>query len=173
MLSLLNFSPIQVFQIATITAIVAFIVSIVNYFVKRYFDSVESKKTRFKTNIEILRDNDIDSIEKIIYEIRDLSCKYWSQDLTTNQLLETGASIIGRFGYMGYLFERLFGEDINKLNEMGDLLGKLHTSCTGQDFLSKHRKLNPRLLQDIEQLTYVIIGTSIRLRRELAFEQNK
>ena len=171
MLSLTNFSSTQIIVIIAISTIVTFIVGQISYFIKKHFDSKESKIMRFGLSIETLRDADIQAIETVSYEIRNLSCKYWSEELSDTQLQVIAASIIGRFGYLGTLLRRIFKHDKLKYQTVNRLFVQYQSVCMGQDFLSMSRKINPRILQKIEKLTYDVVGQTANLRRELAFEQ--
>ena len=170
--SLNNSSPIHYLTITVLSTVVTFLFSLFSYLIKVHFDGRKLKSTRYETNIEVIRDADIKAIEVVSYEIRDFVCKYWSVDLDETELQVIGASIIGRIGYLGALFERLFENDEQKLATINLLYKRYCSVCMGKDFLTKSRKQDQRLPQVVERLTYEIIDMGIRLRRELKFEKS-
>ena len=140
-------------------------------FITQWTISVFAKRTRKISVIEQSRDNDLQNIEVLIFEIRHLCIEYWSQTLNSSEQYVLGHSILARFDFLEILIIRLFGNNQSKRQELLTLLKFFQNQCTGHDFLTNNRKQRPILVRNIENITYTLVDLCVEYRRKLPFEK--
>ncbi len=133
--------------------------------------AIFARRSRKVSVIEQSRDSDLQNIEVLTFELRQLCIKYWSSVLNSSEQFVLGQSIVARFDFLEILIIRLFRNDQKKRQELLILHELFYNHCTGLDFLRGNREQRLVLVKKIEKYTYTFVDLCLEYRRKLPFEK--
>ena len=116
---------------------------------------------------ESRRNADVERIENITFEIRDLACSYWSRAESEADQKQRAASIIGRLSFLSALVDELFLPASRYHARAQSLITAFDESCTSGDFGVASRPPMPERSPEIEVNAYAIVHGSASMRRRL------
>jgi hypothetical protein len=120
-----------------------------------------------REKLEALRDSEFEAIEKVVFEIRDLSTGYWTRPAEDHEQEMVEGSIIGRLAFVSALLDSLFKDSLPLLREIHVATNEFDSACTSGSFGSKGRTLEPGRCRDIEIAAYMLVHRTSSLRRRL------
>ena len=118
-------------------------------------------------SIEATRDLDLDRLEEVVYELRDLARDYWSQPDVDGDKKPTGAAITGRLFYIGQLADRLFQEDDSLKEFVKEKVNSFDNSISNVNFDVTNRNSDPERITGIEIDAYTSAHEAVVSRRKL------
>ena len=113
------------------------------------------------------RDDDLASIERVAFEVRDLAADYWSKDPEQPRDKVVEGAIVGRITFLTELSEELFRPRLESLREIQMAVNRFDVSCTFGDFGSHRRTADSGKCRDIEIAAYRLVHTAKAQRRKL------
>lgn len=113
---------------------------------------------------EAQRDYDVELIEKVVFEIRDLATGYWC---TAGQDQKLEGSIVGRLTFVASLIDGLYKSHLDELRTMQMHMNRFDQACTSDDFGSVDRASNAGMCRDIETTAYNLVHTAMSSRRKM------
>jgi hypothetical protein len=128
-------------------------------FVSRFFDR--------RAKLDQIRDDDLQVIERITFEIRDLATKYWLAHHDKTEESTSTSAIVGRVTFLSGLIDELFVSKMQLLREMQVALNRFDSACTSSDFGSNTRTLDPGRCREIEIAAYSLVHLARKQRRQL------
>lgn len=144
---------------AAVGAISAIFTNAGEKFLSRFFDRAAKRETQKESDLAIL--------ERVIFEVRDLSVSYWSA-LEANQIPpSTTGSIVGRLSFIAELSDSIFSSNILLLREMHTAINAFDLACTSGSFGSQKRAAEPERCRDIEIKAYSLFHKSLTLQRKI------
>ena len=118
-------------------------------------------------SIETRRDLDLDLLEEVVFELRDLARDYWSQPDVDGDKKPTGAAITGRLFFIGQLADRLFQEDDSLKESVKEKVNRFDNSISNGNFDVTNRNSDPERITGIEIDAYTLAHEAVVSRRKL------
>lgn len=144
-------------------ALIGAVAALATSFGQRVLGRIFDKREK----LEALRDSEFETIEKVVFEIRDLSTAYWALPGEDHEQVMVEGSIVGRLTFVSALLESLFKDSLPLLREIHVATNEFDHACTSGSFGSKGRTLEPGRCRDIEIAAYMLMHRTSSLRRKL------
>lgn len=146
---------------------VSAIIGVAGYVLTAGIKHVFSQMADQTATEERRRDDDLDRLETVVFEVRDTANDYWSMPGDGGAQRRREASIIGRLSFLGSIVSELFAEDPVLNMEVETALNGFHEACTGGSFGVVERHSEPEITQEIELFAYTFVHEARRCRRRL------
>lgn len=144
----------------------AFVAMIFNLF-KKIGDQVIARFFDRSSRREAERDGDLIELRTVIFEVRDLSVRYWLAESDKIQDIAVPASIVGRLVFLNSIIEDLYSSNPHFAREMTHLINRFDISCTAGNFRIAKKSPEPERCRDIEITAYQLVHKANYFRRRL------
>lgn len=148
------------------------LIGVLGYIGSRGVETAIGYFSNSATTIEARRNSDLERIEQVAFEIRDLACTYWSSSGGAEGQKRLTASITGRLSFLAAMIDELFKSHSDECRSAQEVLRRFHESCSEGDFGVIARDPEPERCQDIERFAYELVHRTASLRRNLPRGRN-
>ena len=146
---------------------IALLLGALGYLAAKFLDNMTFHLRSGTAIIEARRDLDLEIIEIVIFEIRDLACDYWCSPRSGVEQMRRSASINGRFTFLASRIAQLFESHSPDRNSIQSTLDIFCESCTGDEFDEVSQESKPEKCVDIELYAYALSNMITEKRRKL------
>lgn len=142
---------------AIVGAVIALAVSAGERILNRIFSKKEKR--------EASRDADVEMLERVTFEVRDLAKDYWQ---ASGRLEKDESSILGRLQFLSLTIDVLFKDQMASLRTMHVAMNRFDRACTDGNFQSVDRLAEPHRCSVLELAAYSLVHMIKTERRKLS-----